>query len=128
MGYRYSWVKTSSVINGGIQHTIQHDGNHGDLSVTLIREINLISRNQFSLAKSTYKIDILWQMYIVIALFSSKKVNGLMGGTLSQNNKFKIDFEYCNQHKKLNSRNRSSGEMNFHCRNQVIKFASFLYS
>ena len=57
-------------------------------SVTLIREINLISRNQLSLAKSTYKIKILWQMYILIALFSSKKVNGLMDGTLSQNNKF----------------------------------------
>ena len=57
-------------------------------AVTLIREINLISRNQLSLAKSTYKIKILWQMYILIALFSSKKVNGLMGGKLFQNNKF----------------------------------------
>ena len=54
--------------------------------VTLIREINWISRNQLSFAKSTYKIKNLWQMYI--ELFSSKKVNELMGGTLSQNNKF----------------------------------------
>ena len=51
-------------------------------------EGNLISRNQLSLAKSIYKIKILWQMYILIALFSSKKVNGLMDGTSSQNNKF----------------------------------------
>ena len=57
-------------------------------TVTLIREINLILRNQLSLAKSTYKIKILWQMYILIALFTSKKVTGLMGGNLSKNNKF----------------------------------------
>ena len=61
---------------------------HGQNPVTLIREINLISRNQLTLAKSTCKINILWQMYIIIVLFSSKKVNRLMGGTLSQNNKF----------------------------------------
>ena len=67
------------------------------ISVTLIREINLISQNQLSLAKSTYKIKILWQMYIIIALFSSKKVNGLMGETLSQNNKFYVDFEHYDQ-------------------------------
>ena len=36
-------------------------------------------------------------MYILIAVFSSKNVNGLMGGTLSQNNKFKVDFEHYNQ-------------------------------
>ena len=36
-------------------------------------------------------------MYIIIALFSPKKVNGLMGGTLSQNNKFYVDFEHYDQ-------------------------------
>ena len=70
---------------------------HISWTVTLIREINLISRNQLSLAKSTYKIKILWQMFILIALFSSKKVNGLMGGTLSHYNKFYVDFEHYHQ-------------------------------
>ena len=53
------------------------------ISVTLIREINLISRNQLSLAKSTYKIKILWQMYIIIALFSSKKVKSTFIGEIN---------------------------------------------
>ena len=85
------------------------------MSVTLIREINLISRNPLSLAKSTYKIKILWQIHIIIALFSSKKVNGLMSGTLSQIISFRLILNTItnyNQPKKLISRNRSSGETN----------------
>ena len=63
----------------------------------VIRGINLISRNQLSLAKSSYEIKILRQMYIIIKLFSSKKVNSLMGEILSQNNKFSVAFEHYNQ-------------------------------